>query len=80
MCIENNAFYRLQIIEDKRTRLIPLSEEDKQFYLNNNMQERIDSHDAYIKAFMSVKEIEQNCRERYGDDIIDKLMRGMPLS
>lgn len=80
MCIENSAIYKMQVIEDKRVKLIPLSEEDKQFYLNNNMQERIDAHNAYIKAFMDVKEIEQNCRNRYGDEIIDKLMRGMPLS
>lgn len=80
MCIENNAIYRLQIIEDKRVKLIPLSEEDKQFFIKNNMQERIDAHDAYINAFTEVQDIEEDCRKRYGDEIIDKLMRGMPLS
>jgi hypothetical protein len=29
---------------------------------------------------INLKEIENSCRKQYGDDVIDKLLRGMPLS
>jgi hypothetical protein len=80
MCIESSAIYMMQEIDAKRVSLIPLSEEDKSFLIRNNLQERIDAHEAYISAMMHLKDIENSCRKQYGDDIINKLMRGMPLS
>lgn len=80
MCIENNAFYILQTIEDKMVKLVPLSEEDKSFLAKHNMRERIDAHNSYINAFEDLKNTEDHYRKQYGDDLIDKLMRGMPLS
>lgn len=80
MCIESSAIYMMQEIEAKRVSLIPLSEEDKSFLIRNNLQERINTHAAYIAAMMHLKDIENSCRKQYGDNIIDKLMRGMPLS
>lgn len=44
------------------------------------MQEKIAAHDGFIKAMMNLKEIEESCRKQYGDDVINKLIRGMPLS
>lgn len=80
MCIESNALYIMQEIDAKRVSLIPLSEEDKSFLIRNNMQEKIAAHDVFIKAMINLKEIEESCRKQYGDDIINKLIRGMPLS
>ncbi len=80
MCIESSAIYKMQEIDAKRVSLIPLSEEDKSFLIRNNLQERIDAHEAYIAGMMRLKDIEMSCRKQYGDDIINKLMRGMPLS
>lgn len=80
MCIETSAIYKMQMIEDKMVKLIPLSEEDKTFLLRNNMHERIEMHKTYLDAMQKMKDTEQYYRKVYGDDIIDKLMRGMPLS
>lgn len=80
MCIESSAMYVMQEIDAKRVSLIPLSEEDKSFLIRNNMQEKIAAHDGFIKAMMNLKEIEESCRKQYGDDVINKLIRGMPLS
>lgn len=80
MCIESSAIYMMQEIEAKRVSLIPLSEEDKSFLIRNNLQERINTHAAYIAAMMRLKDIEKSCRKQYGDDVIDNLIRGMPLS
>ena len=80
MCIESSAIYKMQEIDAKRVSLIPLSEEDKSFLIRNNLQEKIDAHEAYIAAMMRLQDIENSCRKQYGDDIINKLMRGMPLS
>ena len=80
MCIETSAIYKMQMIEDKMVKLIPLSEEDKTFLLRNNMQERIEMHNTYLNAMQKMKDTEQYYRKVYGDEIIDKLMRGMPLS
>ena len=44
------------------------------------MQEKIEAHNAYINAMLSLKETEIRCRKQYGDDVINKLTRGMPLS
>jgi hypothetical protein len=80
MCIESSVIYKMQEIDAKRVSLIPLSEEDKSFLIGNNLQEKIDAHETYIAAMMHLKDIEMFCRKKYGDDIINKLMRGMPLS
>lgn len=80
MCIEENAFYILQNIEDKMIKLIPLSEEDKSFLIKHNMLERINAHESYISAMNRMKDEEKLYRKQYGDALIDKLMRGMPLS
>lgn len=80
MCIESSAIYMMQEIEAKRVSLIPLSEEDKSFLIRNNLQERINTHAAYIAAMMRLKDIENSCRKQYGDNVIDNLIRGMPLS
>lgn len=80
MCIEQNAFHILQNIEDKMIKLIPLSEEDKSFLIKNNMLERINAHESYISAMNKMKDEEKIYRKQYGDALIDKLMRGMPLS
>lgn len=80
MCMETNALHTLQILEDKMLKLIPLSEEDKVFYIKHNMQERIDAHQAYVNAMQEMKKTEEHYRKVYGNDIIDKLLRGMPLS
>ncbi len=68
------------MIDAKRVTLEPLSKEDKFFLLSNNLQEKINAHEAYITAMMQLKDIEDSCRKQYGDDIINKLIRGMPLS
>jgi hypothetical protein len=70
----------MQMIDAKRVTLEPLSKEDKFFLLSNNLQEKINAHEAYITAMMQLKDIEDSCRKQYGDDIINKLIRGMPLS
>jgi len=80
MCIESSAIYMMQMIDAKRVTLEPLSKEDKFFLISNNLQEKIDAHEAYITAMMQLKDIEDSCRKQYGDDIINKLIRGMPLS
>ena len=80
MCIESSAIYMMQMIDAKRVTLESLSEEDKFFLLSNNLQEKINAHEAYITAMMQLKDIEDSCRKQYGDDIINKLIRGMPLS
>ena len=80
MCIESSAIYMMQMIDAKRVTLEPLSKEDKFFLLSNNLQEKINAHEAYITAMMQLKDIEDSCRKQYGDDIINKLIRGMPLS
>lgn len=80
MCIESSAIYMMQMIDAKRVTLEPLSEEDKFFLLSNNMQQKIDAHEAYIAAMMRLKDIEDSCRKQYGNDIINNLLRGMPLS
>jgi len=80
MCIESSALYIMQEIDAKRVNLIRLTNEDKLFLAKNNLHEKIDAHDAYIDAMLHLKEIEESCRKKYGNDIIDKLIRGMPLS
>lgn len=80
MCIETNALYIMQEIDAKRVSLVPLSEEDKSFLMRNNMQDKINAHEVYIAAMMHLKDIEYSCRKQYGDDVINKLIRGMPLS
>ena len=80
MCIESNALYVMQEIDAKRVSLTPLTDTDKTFLLRNNMQEKIEAHNAYINAMLSLKETEIRCRKQYGDDVINKLTRGMPLS
>ncbi len=70
----------MQMIDAKRVTLEPLSKEDKFFLISNNLQEKINAHEAYIAAMMRLKDIEDSCRKQYGDDIINKLIRGMPLS
>jgi hypothetical protein len=70
----------MQEIDAKRVSLIPLSEKDKSFLIRNNMQDKINAHEIYIAAMINLKEIENSCRKQYGDDVIDKLLRGMPLS
>ncbi len=80
MCIESSAIYMMQMIDAKRVTLEPLSKEDKFFLISNNLQEKINAHEAYIAAMMRLKDIEDSCRKQYGDDIINKLIRGMPLS
>ena len=44
------------------------------------MQERIDAHKTYLDAMQKAKDNEEHYRKVYGNDIIDKLIRGMPLS
>lgn len=78
--METNALHTLQILEDKMVKLIPLSEEDKAFLIRNNMQERVEAHKIYLDAMQKAKDTEAHYRKIYGDDIINKLMRGMPLS
>jgi hypothetical protein len=80
MCMEINALHTLQMLEDKMVKLIPLSEEDKIFLIRNNMQERIEAHKTYLGAMQKAKDTEEHYRKVYGNDIIDKLIRGMPLS
>lgn len=80
MCMETNALHTLQTLEDKMVKLVPLSEEDKIFLIRNNMQERIDAHKTYLDAMQKAKDNEEHYRKVYGNDIIDKLIRGMPLS
>jgi len=80
MCIESNALYIMQEIDAKRVSLVSLSEEDKSFLMRNNMQDKINAHEVYIAAMMRLKNIEHSCRKVYGNDIIDKLLRGAPLS
>jgi hypothetical protein len=60
--------------------LISLSKEEKSFLISNNLQEKIDAHEAYIGAMMQLKDIEDSCRKKYGNDVVNKLIRGMPLS
>ena len=80
MCMETNALHTLQTLEDKMVKLVPLSEEDKIFLIINNMQERIDAHKTYLDSMQKAKDNEEHYRKVYGNDIIDKLIRGMPLS
>ncbi len=80
MCIESNAIYIMQSIDAKRVSLISLSKEEKSFLISNNLQEKIDAHEAYIGAMMQLKDIEDSCRKKYGNDVVNKLIRGMPLS
>jgi hypothetical protein len=80
MCIESSAIYIMQSIDAKRVSLISLSKEEKFFLISNNLQEKIDAHEAYISAMMQLKDIEDSCRKKYGNDVVNKLIRGMPLS
>jgi hypothetical protein len=70
----------MQSIDAKRVSLISLSKEEKSFLISNNLQEKIDAHEAYIGAMMQLKDIEDSCRKKYGNDVVNKLIRGMPLS
>jgi len=70
----------MQMIDAKRVSLISLSKEEKSFLISNNLQEKIDAHEAYIGAMMQLKDIEDSCRKKYGNDVVNKLIRGMPLS
>ena len=70
----------MQEIDAKRVSLTPLTDTDKAFLLRNNMQEKIEAHNAYINAMLSLKETEIRCRKQYGDNVINNLLRGMPLS
>ena len=78
--METNALHTLQILEDKMIKLVPFSEEDKIFLIRNNMQERIEAHKNYLDAMQEMKNTEEHYRKVYGNDIINNLLRGMPLS
>ena len=42
----------MQEIDAKRVSLTPLTDTDKTFLLRNNMQEKIEAHNAYINAML----------------------------
>ena len=54
----------MQEIDAKRVSLTPLTDTDKTFLLRNNMQEKIEAHNAYINAMLSLKETEIRCPQK----------------